>query len=1194
MFARVSIVKGDQSAVGVAAYIARANWTCDRLRKRHQHRRKRDDLVSVELFLPDGSPLEFRDPERFWNAVEAREYVTDKKTKQTRLRKDAQLAKHMILALPHELGDGERDALLRDFVNGHLVSHGIGVLAAIHRPDDAQGLNWHAHLLITTRPIDPAGHGGFGKKARHLNLHMSRGKGKKWSKVHPDDLPGQWRRFQNDWFQRQGLPYFVRPASDSPGRHRGRRARVNPEAVEAEEAQRASEAKWRLQDIEQFLTRVTRDQSTFTEEDLLSLLRDRGYDAAEATRLARLALDQPGTKRLYDPQSLERSGSYTWRLAWDKERHILDIARELHDSRQSQSACKAAGNQVIKTAKKLGLDLGAIEQDAARRAIYGPRLTLLPGVLHINRSPTIKVIRSLLENRGFRVIGLAPTRAAATDVRGSAAAPLVRSWQQELAYQTANRPGRPTWNEKTCVIVEEANLLDADTLVRLLDLAKNKGARLILAGDEAGSRAAGRSGMFQVLRRELGYPVPRDLRHLRSDWAQAVDRELGAGRVADAINIYASEGRIQWHPTREATQDALVLSWKQSIKREGAEDHFIFTGSKDAADAINRSCQKARWRGKDRRTAQLPTAYGELRLHQYDRIQFHADYPDRGITAGMRATAYGLKGHALRIRTDDGRDLIIDYREVRNWGLGYAGTVLGTTGVPVNKAYILYDDPDIWSADLLHAALARHRGDVNLYVPMDRTKDKAALAQQMSAVHPASPAHAWLIREDVLAIQEETARFRLDFFLDGAMRTLDLRLPSHRQTARRAFNLLPVADAAALYSRVVEIGRVPRAPTAVASGIQSLKLQLDISANTGGFQPTTGKPAPWCIQQHLQHTTTLPVADDFRLELQDGHIDIRGLLHDPLQVSPKDRQGLFDALYRFRPPVLEAASTTITDMMGNFKAGTGLWYLLHYANIVTKRLRAIAPRDENGKRRSLDEKLDALHLVADQDACRRITGEFDYRASLSNAEMEDPARPPVSPSISAALTRQSETRLQRRKRLEQEAVQLERQLPQASALDKINLLLDLRQVRLELAPIHETEDNAILAATRTAIVPVTPPQFLPAFVAPSPPSLPPSKSQRLARCKADLQRQEKELRASTGSERVELIADIQGLRMLIDLLTGEIAAEQKTNSTAGRQVATAPAPTPASAEPKITEVKPKATSEGPVLGKMVDRLRLSR
>ena len=1173
-FARVSIVKGDESAVGKAAYIARASWTCDRLRKRHQYRHKGHDLVSVEVFLPKDSPAAFRDPKHLWNAAEAAEFITDRKTKKTRLRKGAQLAKHVILALPHELDAGDRDALLRDFVNEHLVRHGVGVLAAIHRPDDQQGLNWHAHLLVTTRLI---GATGFGKKARHLNPDFCRNKGKTWSTLRPDDLPGQWRRFQNDWFKRRGLPYSVTPPSDNPGRHHGPRGRANPEAIDAEETQRSMEAKRCLGDVEQVLTLVTGHQSTFTEDDLLDFIRGRGYGTTEAATLARLALDQPGTKRLYDPRSLQATDRYTWHLAWDKEKRILDLARELHGNRQAKKAREAAGNKVTKAAKKLGLDLWPEEQDTACHAIGGPRLILLPGEADTGGSAAVKVIRSHFESRKFSVIGLSPTRMGAIDLRRSGFR-LAQSWQAELAYQRAGKPGRPSWNKETCVIVEEANRLDCDTLARLLDLAKKTGARLILAGDEARSGRANGAGMFRVLRRKLGYPVPRDLRHFQSAWARATDQEFGAGRITEAIDAYASGGHLQWHPTHQKAEDALVLAWAQGVRNDPVEHHFIFTGTRDAADAINRSCQQARWHGKKSQVAELPTAYGKLLLHQFDCIQFHADYPEHGIKAGMRATAYGLKDDMLRIRTDDGRMLTIDSCQVRNWGLGYAGTVRGFAGAPVQKAYLFYDDPEAWSADLLHAAFAHHGDNVELYLSRALTPDKSALVQQLSKIDPASPAHSWLIREDVEAIRFETARHALTFFLHGETRTLDLRLAAHRRTARRAFNLLPMAEAVTLYNRVAEIEQMSGVPTEVAEGIQSLRRQLHIAANAGGFQPSTGKPAPGLIRQHLQHTTTLPSIDDFRLEPGDGDIDIRGLLHDPLRVSPKDRRVLCDALYRSRPPVLQATSETLTNLMGNMKTGTGLWYLLHYANVVVKRLRAIAPRDEKGKRRRLDEKIVALELVADEDACPRMTLEFDHRARLGDAGIEDPVEQPVSPLISTTPIPPTETRQQRRKRLEQEAIQLERQMAHATALDEINLLLDLREVRLQLAPIYEVEDKQILAAARMEAREVPPTPIEPSIM-PSPSLPPPSKRQRLELCKADLQRRKKELRVSTGPERVRLVADIQGLRMLIDLLTDEIEASKKSGATAERYAAPKTGSMPAPAEPRLPEGKPKASPQ---------------
>jgi ATP-dependent exoDNAse (exonuclease V) alpha subunit len=91
-----------------------------------------------------------------WNAVEAAE-----------LRRDAQVAREIELALPYELQPHERVDLVRDFVASEFVALGMVADIAWHRPDRrGDRRNHHAHVMLSLRPVTSE---GFGLKARAWN-----------------------------------------------------------------------------------------------------------------------------------------------------------------------------------------------------------------------------------------------------------------------------------------------------------------------------------------------------------------------------------------------------------------------------------------------------------------------------------------------------------------------------------------------------------------------------------------------------------------------------------------------------------------------------------------------------------------------------------------------------------------------------------------------------------------------------------------------------------------------------------------------------------------------------------------------------------------------------------------------------------------------------------------------------------------
>ncbi len=116
------------------------------------------------IFAPANAPAWVRDRPALWNAVEAAE-----------TRKNSTVAREFEIALPADLDAKARQELVTQFATALVERHGMVVDASIHSPDaDAakgQGnRNHHAHVLCSTRRIEPD---GFGAKVRELDNQRS-------------------------------------------------------------------------------------------------------------------------------------------------------------------------------------------------------------------------------------------------------------------------------------------------------------------------------------------------------------------------------------------------------------------------------------------------------------------------------------------------------------------------------------------------------------------------------------------------------------------------------------------------------------------------------------------------------------------------------------------------------------------------------------------------------------------------------------------------------------------------------------------------------------------------------------------------------------------------------------------------------------------------------------------------------------
>lgn len=144
-----------RSATASAAYRAAERVEDERTGQSFDYTGKRGVLHS-EILAPAETPAWMQDRAQLWNAVEKVEK-----------RKDAQLARDLLLSLPHELTHEQRRDLVREFLREEFVARGMIADFSIHAPDRRGDLrNHHAHVMLTMREL--AGD-SFGKKVRDWN-----------------------------------------------------------------------------------------------------------------------------------------------------------------------------------------------------------------------------------------------------------------------------------------------------------------------------------------------------------------------------------------------------------------------------------------------------------------------------------------------------------------------------------------------------------------------------------------------------------------------------------------------------------------------------------------------------------------------------------------------------------------------------------------------------------------------------------------------------------------------------------------------------------------------------------------------------------------------------------------------------------------------------------------------------------------
>ena len=143
-----------RSATAAAAYRNAERIIDERTGDIHDYTR-RSGVDYVESFSPVG--MAPQSGSELWNKAEAAE-----------VRKNARVAREVLVALPHELDQVQRRELAKSIAQGLADRYGTAGTLAVHQPDrEGDNRNHHVHILMTTRRLDASGQ--LGEKTRELD-----------------------------------------------------------------------------------------------------------------------------------------------------------------------------------------------------------------------------------------------------------------------------------------------------------------------------------------------------------------------------------------------------------------------------------------------------------------------------------------------------------------------------------------------------------------------------------------------------------------------------------------------------------------------------------------------------------------------------------------------------------------------------------------------------------------------------------------------------------------------------------------------------------------------------------------------------------------------------------------------------------------------------------------------------------------
>ncbi|WP_426137328.1 Ti-type conjugative transfer relaxase TraA [Phyllobacterium sp. SL163] len=729
----VSIVsRGEgRSAVLSAAYRHCAKMDYEREARTIDYTRKQG-LLHEEFALPAGAPdwakrlIADRSisgaSEAFWNKVEAFEK-----------RSDAQLAKDLTIALPLELTAEQNIALVRDFVDRHVLAKGMVADWVIH---DNPG-NPHIHLMTTLRPLTEDGFGA--KKLAVLDEDgqpLRTEAGKQVYELWAGGTP-EFNALRDGWFERQnhhlamngvslrvdGRSYEKQGIALEPTIHLGvgakaieRKAAMQGATPELERLElngqrRAENTRRILRNPTLVLDLITREKSVFDVRDVAKVLHRYVDEPAVFQQLMARTLQHAEVLRLQRDTINFATGErvparYTTRAMIALEAEMVNRAMWL--SRQSSHTVKQGVLQSIFARHERLSD----EQKAAIEHVTGSaRIAAIVGRAGAGKTTMMKAAREAWEAAGYRVVGAALAGKAAEGLEKEAGiqSGTLSSW--ELRWQR----GRDAIDATTVFVIDEAGMVASKQMAGFVEAVVRAGAKLVLVGDPDQLQPIEAGASFRAIADRVGYAELETIYRQREDWMRAASLDLARGNVGAALAAYGTQGRVHGTALKAEAIKQLISDW--NCDYDPAKTTLMLAHLRRDVRLLNDMARaKLVERGIIGGGHAFRTADGGRRFDAGDQVVFLKNDTALGVKNGMLGKVVEAAQNRVVIAVGEDehlRQVSVESKAYNNLDHGYATTIHKSQGATVDRVKVLAS----LSLDrhLTYVAMTRHREELQLY-----------------------------------------------------------------------------------------------------------------------------------------------------------------------------------------------------------------------------------------------------------------------------------------------------------------------------------------------------------------------------------------------------------------------------------------------------------------------------------------------
>ena len=477
---------------------------------------------------------------------------------------------------------------------------------------------------------------------------------------------------------------------------------------------------------EALLDRVSSTRATFTKADI----ERAAFHEPDSQALAQYALTHDAMVKVgKDARGVTRYAT-------------TDYVRD--EARMFKAADQLRGRQDLQLdTAQVGraLDRSPHLSDEQRAAVIEATtredLALIVGRAGAGKTTAAATIADAYREAGYEVRGGALAGKAADNLQQEAGIPsrTLHSW--EYSWER----GQDRLHGGSVLVIDEAGMVDARQLGRVLEHAAQNDAKVILVGDPQQLKPIGPGDGFRGLLEQHAPAHLETIRRQVEPWQREASENLAAGRVAPALDAYQQAGRLHVSETRDEARAELL---KQHTADRGVtpdRGQLVLAYRNADVRQLNAEIRGARTAAGELREG---VTVGGVEYAAGDRLVFlkndnhgrevsnteRTDARGNGVKNGTLGTVEQASPDRFVARLDDGRQVAFSPAQYDNIAHGYAVTIHKSQGATVDRTYVLADP--MMNRNASYVALTRHREGVQVYTDRQTFTDREHLDRALS------------------------------------------------------------------------------------------------------------------------------------------------------------------------------------------------------------------------------------------------------------------------------------------------------------------------------------------------------------------------------------------------------------------------------------------------------------------------------